>query len=80
MKSNLISASEAARRLNVHPKTVGRLLRLGRLTGLKIANRWVVEEATLAKFSRDYVGRRGWEKGKARKVKRHESGIVRKGK
>ena len=67
MKSDLVSAFEAAQILNVHPKTVGRLLRLGRLSGLKIANRWVIEEATLAKFSRGYVGKKGWRKGRARK-------------
>ncbi|MDM7999667.1 MAG: helix-turn-helix domain-containing protein [Dehalococcoidia bacterium] len=80
MKPDLMSASEAAQRLSVHPKTIGRLLRIGKLAGLKIANRWLIEEAALAEFSRGYVGKRGWRKGRARKVKENESCVIRESK
>ena len=55
----LVSSHEAARRLGVHPKTLSRLLRIGKLTGVKIANRWLVDVQTLEAFSKDYVPREG---------------------
>jgi excisionase family DNA binding protein len=59
----LVSASEAARRLRVHHKTVSRLMRLGNLKAIKIANRWLIEEKNLQEFSKTYVGRMGRPKG-----------------
>ena len=59
MRTNLVTTHEAASRLRVHPKTVSRLIRMGKLTAVKLANRWLVEEPTLEEFSRGYVGRRG---------------------
>jgi len=59
MGTNLVTTHEAASRLQVHPKTVSRLMRMGRLTGVKLSNRWLVEESTLKEFGRDYVGKKG---------------------
>lgn len=43
---NLISASEAARRLDVIPQTMSRWLREGRVRGaMKVANMWLVPES-----------------------------------
>ena len=59
MRKDLLTAGEAAALLGVHPKTVSRLLRLGELEGQKLANRWLIEELTLKKFSKHYVGKKG---------------------
>jgi hypothetical protein len=32
---------------------------MGKLTAVKLADRWFVEEPTLEEFSKGYVGRRG---------------------
>jgi len=63
MRTNLVTTHEAASRLQVHPKTVSRLMRMGKLTGVKLANRWLVEESTLEEFSKGYVGRKGRPSG-----------------
>ncbi len=60
---NLLSAPDAAKLLRVHPKTVSHLLRVGKLPGLKVANRWVVDDAALSEFRKTYVGKRGRPKG-----------------
>ena len=59
----LVTANEAARELGVHPKTVSRLVRQGKLAGIKLANRWLVEEATLEAFREHYTGKEGRPKG-----------------
>ena len=62
-KIGVVTASEASRRLGIHPKSLGRLLRLGKLTGIKLANRWLIDEETFGKFSKSYVGKKGRPKG-----------------
>jgi excisionase family DNA binding protein len=62
-KLQLVTASEAARRLGIHPKSLGRLFRKGKIDGIKLANRWLIEEATLEMFSKDYVSKKGRPKG-----------------
>jgi len=62
-KLSLVTTYEAARELGVHPKTVSRLLRQGKLAGVKLANRWLIERATLETFSRHYIGKKGRPKG-----------------
>ena len=59
----LVSTSEAATRLGVHPKTVARLVRSGKVSAVKVANRWLVEESTVEAFSKTYVGKKGRPKG-----------------
>lgn len=62
-KLGLVTTSEAARELGVHPKTVSRLLRQGKLAGVKLANRWLIEQATLKTFGKNYIGKKGKPKG-----------------
>jgi excisionase family DNA binding protein len=62
-KIKLLSASEAAKRLAVHSKTVSRLMRQQRMDAIKVANRWVVDEATLEQFAKTYVAKEGRPKG-----------------
>ena len=59
----LVSASEAAVRLNVHHKTIARLMRIGKLPAVKIANRWLMEEGVLNTFCEIYDGKKGRPKG-----------------
>ena len=59
----LISSSEAAQELGVHHKTVARLLRQGKLDGVNIANRWLIERNSLDSFKEGYVGKKGRPKG-----------------
>ena len=59
----LVTAGEAAARLNVHHKTIARLMRLGKLPAAKIANRWLMEEGVFNTFCESYGGKKGRPKG-----------------
>jgi excisionase family DNA binding protein len=50
---------EASRRLNIHPESVRRLIRQGRLPGYKFANKWLIERDVLEQFAQTYDGRPG---------------------
>ena len=63
MKVKLFTTYEAARQLGIHPKTVSRLLRQGKLSGVKLANRWLIEQPILETFSKKYIGKKGRPKG-----------------
>ena len=63
MDIKLITAYEAATELGIHPKTVSRLLRQGKLVGVKLANRWIIERPSLESFSKHYIGKKGRPKG-----------------
>ena len=63
MKMKLLSASEAAKKLGVHSKTASRLMRLQKMGAIKVANRWVVDEASLEQFAKTYVAKEGRPKG-----------------
>ena len=73
----LVSASEAARRLGVHPKTVWRLIRRGQLDGVQLVGRWLVQEDSLESLSTTYVGKKGRPKGYSPKRRRDESSALR---
>ncbi len=60
---NFFPTSDVAKRLGVHPKTVSRLLRQGKVAGVKVANRWLLEKATLETLGKTYVGKKGRPKG-----------------
>jgi hypothetical protein len=62
-KLDFVTASVASRRLGINPKSLGRLLRQRKLNGIKLANRWLIEEETLSKFCKSYVGKKGRPKG-----------------
>lgn len=65
----LVAASAAAQHLGVHHKTVSRLMRQGKLGAVKVANRWLIEEADLERFAETYVGKTGRPKGWSPKKK-----------
>ncbi len=49
----------AARRLSIHPESVKRLIRLGKLPARKFANKWFVRKDVLEQFASWYVPRPG---------------------
>lgn len=78
----LISSHEAADRLKVHHKTISRLMRQGKLGAVKVANRWLIQEATVERFAKTYTGKKGRPRGwsaKRRRSKGNESSTLRKG-
>lgn len=48
-----------ARRLGIHPLSASRLIRQGRLPGLKVGKTWIVREEHLEELAKTYEGRRG---------------------
>lgn len=59
MLENYIDVVEASRILEVHPETVKRLIREGKLTATKFGNKWIMDSDRVQMFARTYDGRRG---------------------
>ena len=59
MLQNYVDVIEASRILDVHPETVKRLIREGKLTATKFGNKWIMERDRLLMFANGYDGRRG---------------------
>ena len=51
--------NEAADRLSIHPESVRRLIRQGKLPAIKFGNKWLVEKGTLEQFASRYDPRPG---------------------
>ncbi len=51
--------NEVADRLNIHPESVRRLIRQGKLPAIKFGNKWLIEKATLDQFASHYDPRPG---------------------
>ena len=49
---NYAGVAEVSKRLNIHPESVRRLIRQGKLPAIKFGNKWLVEKATLEYASR----------------------------
>jgi len=47
---NFILASEADQKLGITLKSLGRLIRQGKLPALKISNRWLIDKSILQTF------------------------------
>ncbi len=56
---NYVTVGEAAKRLNIHPESVRRLIRTGKLSARKFANTWLIERAMLEQFANHYDPRPG---------------------
>ena len=50
---------EVADRLNIHPESVRRLIRQGKLPAIKFGNKWLVDKAELEQFAGHYDPRPG---------------------
>jgi excisionase family DNA binding protein len=56
---NYAGVDDVAQRLNIHPESVRRLIRQGKLPAIKFGNKWLVDRATLEQFSSHYDPRPG---------------------
>ena len=54
-----VGAEEAGQRLKIHPESVRRLIRQGKLPAIKFGNKWLIERATLEQFASHYDPRPG---------------------
>jgi excisionase family DNA binding protein len=54
-----VDVKEASKRLNIHPESVRRLIRQGKLPGIKFANAWLIDAAILEQFAQRYDPRPG---------------------
>ena len=61
MLENYVDVIEASKILDVHPETVKRLIRDGKLTATKFGNKWIMELDRLRVFASTYDGRRARE-------------------
>ena len=59
MLENYVDVIEASKILEVHPETVKRLIREGKLTATKFGNKWIMERERLQVFANSYGGSRG---------------------
>ncbi len=59
MLSNYITTKQVAEILRIDPKSAGFLVRQGKLPGIKIANRWLVDRSSVEEFAKTYEARRG---------------------
>ena len=50
---------EASKRLNIHPESVRRLIRQGKLPGIRFANKWLIKRDVLEQFASHYDPRPG---------------------
>jgi excisionase family DNA binding protein len=56
---NYAGVDDVAHRLNIHPESVRRLIRQGKLPAIKFGNKWLVDRSTLEQFSSHYDPRPG---------------------
>jgi excisionase family DNA binding protein len=56
---NYATVREAADKLRIHPESVRRLIRQGKLPAKKFANSWLIEQAVLEQFASHYDPRPG---------------------
>ena len=59
MFENYVDVIEASKILDVHPETVKRLIREGKLTATKFGNKWIMERDRLQMFANTYDRSRG---------------------
>ena len=59
MLENYVDVIEASKILDVHPETVKRLIREGKLAAIKFGNKWIMERERLQMFAATYDGSRG---------------------
>ena len=57
--NNYLNITEVAELLDIHPGTVKRLCREGKLAGEKVHNGWLIHTDILEAFAKSYNGHRG---------------------
>jgi excisionase family DNA binding protein len=56
---NYAGVQEVSDRLNIHPESVRRLIRQGKLPAIKFGNKWLVDKSTLEQYASRYDPRPG---------------------
>ena len=59
MPVDFLTTVEAASTLNLHPGTIKRLCRLGKLRGEKVNNGWLIPKTEIEAFASTYKETRG---------------------
>ena len=54
MQRDVLTALEAASTLNLHPETVKRFCRIGKLRGEKVNNGWLISKKEVDTFASTY--------------------------
>ena len=70
VQAALMSSSDAARELGITPEAASRLVRQGRLLGVKIGRSYVIPRESVDSFSIGYIPARGRPKTKRKYTKR----------
>ena len=52
---NYVDVLEAGRRLNIHPESERRLIRQGKIPGIKFSNKWLIREDELEHLLRPTI-------------------------
>ena len=56
---NYAGVVEVSKRLNIHPESVRRLIRQGKIPAVKFGNKWLVDKPTLEQYASRYDPRPG---------------------
>ena len=70
LTQSVVSSSEAASFLGIHPLSIQKLIYSGSLSAEKIANRWLIQRDELAEFAKTYNPNRGRPRTKRKYTKR----------
>jgi len=68
-----ISTTDAAHILAVDPKSVGFLIRAGKIPAVKLANRWLISKAVVEEMAKTYHGKPGRPRNKRKYTRRSAS-------
>ena len=68
--NSVLSTSEAANVLGIHPLSIQKLIYSGALSAEKIANRWLIQQDELTEFAKTYNPSRGRPRTKRKYTKR----------
>ena len=70
LKDTYISSLEATRILGIHPMTIQKLLRDGKIPGEKIASRWLLRRFDVEESAKTYVPKVGRPRPKRKYTRR----------
>ncbi len=68
--NDFLTTAEAATNLGLHPETIKRLCRLGKLKGYKVNNGWLIDRIEVDDFAKTYSETRGRPKNGSVYLKR----------
>ena len=68
--TSFMSSADAARKLGIRPEAASRLVRQGKLPGVKIGRSYVIPKESVDSFSIGYIPARGRPKAKRKYTKR----------